>query len=79
MKTQTLEELENKHIGVTGTPRRNAYEARLNADLHLLLCKEYQILLYKETEDCTHEELGLKVSVELILEDLYKKQNNPMD
>lgn len=79
MKTQTLEELENKHIGVIGTSKRNAYETNLSNDLHLLLCKEYQILLYKEAEDCTHEELALKVSVENVLKDLYEKQNNPVD
>lgn len=42
-----------------------------------MLCEEYQILLYKE--DCTEEETALKAAVELVLEDLYKKQNNPVD
>ena len=79
MKIQTLEQLEDKHIGVIGTPKRNQYEANLSTDLHLLLCKEYQVLLYKELTECDAQEVELKFAVELVLEDLYKKQNNPMD
>jgi hypothetical protein len=47
--------------------------------LHQMLCEEYQILLYKELTECDAQEVELKFAVELVLEDLYKKQNNPMD
>jgi len=33
LKAISLEEVEDKYIGKKGTPKRNAYEAELNADL----------------------------------------------
>ncbi|MDR1974405.1 MAG: helix-turn-helix domain-containing protein [Bacteroidales bacterium] len=59
MKTYTLEEITDKHIGKKGTPRRDAFESELQ--LELLGQRIKQI---RRNRNLTQEELGKLVGVQ---------------
>lgn len=58
MKTYSLEELKDKHIGKTGTPERDQYEFDLKLDV-----LGYMIKQARKKRNMTQEELGKLVGV----------------
>ena len=58
MKTYSLEELTDKHIGVRGTPKREAFENELRIDLLGQAIKQA-----RQERKLTQEELGELVGV----------------
>lgn len=58
MKTYSLEELKDKHIGKTGTPERDQYEFDLKLDV-----LGYMIRQARKKRNMTQEELGKLVGV----------------
>ena len=58
MKTYSLEELKDKHIGKTGTPDRDQYEFDLKLDV-----LGYMIKQARKKRNMTQEELGKLVGV----------------
>lgn len=63
MKTYTLEELEDKYIGVIGTPERDEYEQKLKAELQAYHIGE-AIKQARLAKNLTQEELGKKIGVQ---------------
>ena len=59
MKKYTLEELEDKHIGVRGTPRREKYEEELKLDL-----LGVSIRSTRKQRNLTQTELGNLIGVQ---------------
>jgi len=59
MKTYTLEEITNKHIGKRGTPKREAFEHELRLDLLGEAIKQA-----RRQRHMTQEELGRLVGVQ---------------
>lgn len=59
MKTLTLEEITDKHIGQVGTPRREAFENELRLDLLGEAIKQARL-----DRKLTQEELGKLVGVQ---------------
>lgn len=59
MKTFTLEEITDKHIGRVGTPRREAFENELRLDLLGEAIKQARL-----DRNLTQEELGKLVGVQ---------------
>ena len=60
MKTYTLEELEDKYIGVIGTPERDEYELKLEAEIKAYHIGE-AIKQARLSKNLTQEELGEKI------------------
>lgn len=58
MKTYSLEEMTDKHIGKIGTPRRDAFENELRLDLLGQTIKEI-----RKKRNLTQEELGEMIGV----------------
>jgi HTH-type transcriptional regulator / antitoxin HipB len=58
MKTYTLEEMTDKHIGKKGTPRRDAFENELRLDLLGQTIKDI-----RKERNLTQEELGEMIGV----------------
>jgi DNA-binding XRE family transcriptional regulator len=58
MKTYSLEELTDKHIGKVGTPKRDAFENELRLDLLGQTIKSI-----RQEQNMTQEELGELVGV----------------
>ena len=58
MKTYSLEEMTDKHIGKIGTPRRDAFENELRLDLLGQTIKEI-----RKKRNLTQEELGEMIVV----------------
>ncbi len=58
MKTYTLEEMTDKHIGKIGTPKRDAFENELKLDL-----LGHTIKSIRKERNLTQEELGELVGV----------------
>lgn len=58
MKTYSLEEIKNKHIGKVGTPDRDQYEFDLKLDV-----LGYMIKQARKKRNMTQEELGKLVGV----------------
>lgn len=58
MKTYSLEELTDKHIGKIGTPKRNAFENELRLDIIGQIIKSI-----RQEQNMTQEELGELVGV----------------
>ena len=58
MKTYTLEEMTDKHIGKIGTPKRDAFENELRLDL-----LGHTIKSIRKERNLTQEELGKMVGV----------------
>ena len=56
MKTYTLEEVTNKHIGEIGTPKRDAFENELKIEL-----LGHAIKQARQERNLTQEQLGLLV------------------
>ena len=65
MKTYSLEELTNKHVGKRGTPRRDAFEYELRIDLLWQAIKDA-----RKERNLTQEQLGELVGVKKALERL---------
>lgn len=63
MKTYTLEELEDKYIGVKGTPERDEYELNLEAEIKAYHIGE-AIKQARLSKNLTQEELGEKIGVQ---------------
>lgn len=59
MKTYTLEELTNKHIGKIGTPKRDSFENELRIEL-----LGHAIKQARKERNLTQEQLGLLVGVQ---------------
>lgn len=59
IKFYTLEEIEDKHIGKKGTPKRDKYDA----DLHSFLIGE-AIKQARKSKNLTQEELGNLIGVQ---------------
>ena len=59
MKTYTLEEITNKHIGEIGTPKRDAFENELRIEL-----LGHAIKQARQERNLTQEQLGLLVGVQ---------------
>ncbi len=59
MKTYTLDEMIDKHVGERGTPRRDAFEHRLSMDL---LGRSIRTL--RKERNLTQEQLGELVGVQ---------------
>lgn len=59
MKTYTLEEMTDKHIGKIGTPRRDAFENELRIDLLGEAIKQA-----RKDQNLTQEQLGELVGVQ---------------
>ncbi len=59
MKTYTLEELQDKHIGPIGTPRRDQFEYELQMDLIGSAIRQA-----RKDQHLTQEELGKLVGVQ---------------
>ncbi len=59
MKTYTLEELTNKHIGKIGTPKRDSFENELRIEL-----LGHAIKQARQERNLTQEQLGLLVGVQ---------------
>ncbi len=59
MKTYTLEEVTNKHIGEIGTPKRDAFENELRIEL-----LGHAIKKARQERNLTQEQLGLLVGVQ---------------
>lgn len=59
MKTYTLEEVTNKHIGEIGTPKRDAFENELRIEL-----LGHAIKQARQERNLTQEQLGLLVGVQ---------------
>ena len=62
MKIDTLEEIEDKHIGKIGTPERDDYEKRVKAEIEAYHAKEAlkQAKLAKElTQEEADEKMGI--------------------
>ena len=58
MKTYSLEEMTDKHIGKIGTPKRDAFESELKLDL-----LGHTIKSIRKERNLTQEELGELVGV----------------
>ncbi len=58
MKTYTLEEMTNKHIGKIGTAKRDAFESELKLDL-----LGHTIKLIRKERNLTQQQLGELVGV----------------
>ncbi len=58
MKTYTLEEMTDKHIGKKGTPKRDAFENELRLDLLGQTIKEI-----RKERNLTQEQLGQMIGV----------------
>lgn len=58
MKTHSLEEMKNKHIGKKGTPNRDAYENELRLEILGQTIKEI-----RQERNLTQEQLGALVGV----------------
>lgn len=63
MKTYTLEELEDKYIGEIGTPERDEYEKKLEAEIKAYHIGE-AIKQARLAKNLTQEELGERVGVQ---------------
>lgn len=63
MKRTSLDELEDKYIGPIGTPRRDAYEESLQAELHAYHIGE-AIRQARLNQALTQEELGARMGVQ---------------
>lgn len=63
MKTYTLDELEDKYIGVIGTPERDEYEQKLEAEIKAYHIGE-AIKQARLSKNLTQEELGEKIGVQ---------------
>jgi len=59
MKTYTLEEVTNKHIGKIGTPKRDAFENELRIEL-----LGHAIKQARQERNLTQEQLGALVGVQ---------------
>lgn len=59
MKTFTLADLKDKHIGLEGTPEREAYELELRLDLVGRMIKDLRL-----ERNLTQEQLGRLVGVQ---------------
>ncbi len=59
MKTYTLEELTDKHIGEIGTPKRDAFENELRIEL-----LGHAIKQARQERNLTQEQLGVLVGVQ---------------
>lgn len=59
----TFEELEDKYIGKVGTPRRDAYEASLQEEIHACHIGE-AIRQARLKQELTQEELGARMGVQ---------------
>ena len=59
MKTYTLEEVTNKHIGEIGTPKRDAFENELKIEL-----LGHAIKQARQERNLTQEQLGVLVGVQ---------------
>lgn len=63
MEYKTLEELEDKYVGKTGSPRRNAYEAQLKEELQAYHIGE-AIRQARKEKGLTQEQLGELMGVQ---------------
>ncbi len=59
MKTYTLDEVTNKHIGAIGTPKRDSFENELRIEL-----LGHAIKQARQERNLTQEQLGLLVGVQ---------------
>jgi HTH-type transcriptional regulator/antitoxin HipB len=59
MKTYTLDEVTNKHIGAIGTPKRDTFENELKIEL-----LGHAIKQARQERNLTQEQLGLLVGVQ---------------
>jgi HTH-type transcriptional regulator / antitoxin HipB len=59
MKTYTLDEVTNKHIGQIGTPKRDAFENELRIEL-----LGHAIKQARQERNLTQEQLGILVGVQ---------------
>ncbi len=62
MKLHTLEELTDRDIGPVGTPKRDAFERKLAAELHAYHVGE-AIKQAREASNLTQEQLGERLGV----------------
>ncbi len=62
MKLHTLEELTDRDIGPVGTPKRDAFERKLAAELHAYHVGE-AIKQAREANNLTQEQLGERLGV----------------
>ena len=62
MKLYSLDEMTDRYIGPVGTPKRDAFEAKLAAELHAYHVGE-AIKKARLMQNLTQEELGARVGV----------------
>ncbi len=62
MKLHTLDEMTDRDIGRVGTPKRDAFEQKLAAELHAYHVGE-AIKLAREARQLTQEQLGERLGV----------------
>ena len=63
MKTYTLDELTDKYVGETGTPKRDKFEQDLNEELQAYHIGE-AIKQARQAKNLTQEELGERIGVQ---------------
>ena len=63
LKTYTLDEMEDRHIGKKGTPERDRYEQELSEELHAYRLGE-AIKKARLSRNMTQEQLGEKIGVQ---------------
>ena len=63
MKLTSLSELENRDLGLIGTPKRDEYEVRLAEEIHAYHVGE-AIRLAREAKNLTQAELGERMGVQ---------------
>ena len=62
MKLHTLDEMTDRYIGKVGTPKRDAFEQKLAAELHAYHVGE-AIKQAREANNLTQEQLGERLGV----------------
>lgn len=62
MKLYSIEEMEDKHFGPIGTPRRDAFEAAVNEEIRTYHIGE-EIKAARKQKNMTQEELGSLMGV----------------